>query len=128
MVDAYRQPYIPFYLTTREFFALVRDRLEPGGVVVVNAGHPEGSTQLEEMLAAGLRERVPARRPRPDHGVQHAADRARPHAVAPSALARRCPPSTRSCAPCSPRPRARLGPALEGGERLHRRQAPRSSG
>ena len=31
-VDAYRQPYIPFYLTTREFFALVRDRLEPGGV------------------------------------------------------------------------------------------------
>ena len=29
-VDAYRQPYIPFYLTTREFFALVRDRLRPG--------------------------------------------------------------------------------------------------
>ena len=24
-VDAYRQPYIPFYLTTREFFSLVRD-------------------------------------------------------------------------------------------------------
>jgi spermidine synthase len=54
MIDAYRQPYIPFYLTTREFFALVRDRLDPGGVVVVNAGHPEGSTRLEEMLAAGL--------------------------------------------------------------------------
>ncbi len=30
MVDAYRQPYIPFYLTTREFFSLVRDHLEPG--------------------------------------------------------------------------------------------------
>jgi predicted membrane-bound spermidine synthase len=30
-VDAYRQPYIPFYLTTREFFELVRDRLAPGG-------------------------------------------------------------------------------------------------
>ena len=30
-VDAYRQPYIPFYLTTREFFTLVRDRLRPGG-------------------------------------------------------------------------------------------------
>jgi spermidine synthase len=26
-VDAYRQPYIPFYLTTREFFELARDRL-----------------------------------------------------------------------------------------------------
>jgi spermidine synthase len=54
-VDAYRQPYIPFYLTTEEFFALVRERLAPGGVVVVNAGHPEGSTDLEEVLAAGLR-------------------------------------------------------------------------
>ena len=26
-MDAYRQPYIPFYLATKEFFALVRDRL-----------------------------------------------------------------------------------------------------
>ncbi|HEV8054065.1 MAG TPA: hypothetical protein VGP30_04485 [Candidatus Limnocylindrales bacterium] len=55
-VDAYRQPYIPFYLTTREFFRLARERLVPGGLVVVNAGHPEGSTQLERVLAAGLRE------------------------------------------------------------------------
>ncbi len=31
-VDAYRQPYIPFYLATKEFFALVRERLAPGGV------------------------------------------------------------------------------------------------
>ena len=30
VVDAYRQPYIPFYLATREFFDLVRDRLAPG--------------------------------------------------------------------------------------------------
>jgi spermidine synthase len=59
LVDAYRQPYIPFYLTTREFFQLTKERLEPGGVVVVNAGHPEGSTRLEEMLAAGLREAYP---------------------------------------------------------------------
>jgi predicted membrane-bound spermidine synthase len=56
MVDAYRQPYIPFYLTTREFFDLTRERLEPGGVVIVNAGHPEGSDDLEKVLAAGLRE------------------------------------------------------------------------
>ena len=32
IVDAYRQPYIPFYLTTEEFFELARDRLAPGGV------------------------------------------------------------------------------------------------
>ncbi len=50
MVDAYRQPYIPFYLTTREFFELARDRLAPGGVVIVNVGHPEGSDELERVL------------------------------------------------------------------------------
>ena len=51
-VDAYRQPYIPFYLTTREFFALVRDRLTPGGTVVINIGHPEGDDGLERALSA----------------------------------------------------------------------------
>ena len=30
-VDAYRPPYVPFYLATREFFRLARDRLRPGG-------------------------------------------------------------------------------------------------
>jgi len=55
MVDAYRQPYIPFYLATREFFALVRDHLAPGGLVVVNVGHPEQSDQLEKVLSATMR-------------------------------------------------------------------------
>jgi spermidine synthase len=50
MVDAYRQPYIPFYLTTREFFELTRERLAPGGIVIVNVGHPEGSDELERVL------------------------------------------------------------------------------
>ncbi len=54
-VDAYRQPYIPFYLTTREFFGLVRDRLAPGGVLAVNVGHPEGSDRLERVLTATMR-------------------------------------------------------------------------
>jgi spermidine synthase len=54
VVDAYRQPYIPFYLTTREFFDLVRDRLAPGGAVVVNVGHPEGNDDLERAVAATM--------------------------------------------------------------------------
>jgi len=58
-VDAYRQPYIPFYLTTEEFFELVRERLNPGGVVIVNAGHPEGSRDLEKVLAAGVKSSFP---------------------------------------------------------------------
>jgi spermidine synthase len=58
-VDAYRQPYIPFYLTTREFFELVRDRLAPGGVAIVNAGHPEGQEDLEQVLTATMGEVFP---------------------------------------------------------------------
>ncbi len=55
LVDAYRQPYIPFYLSTREFFRLVRARLNPGGVVLINVGHPEDSSGLERVLTATLR-------------------------------------------------------------------------
>ncbi len=59
MVDAYRQPYIPFYLATREFFDLARDRLAPGGAVIVNAGHPEGNDDLETVLGATLADVFP---------------------------------------------------------------------
>jgi spermidine synthase len=55
VVDAYRQPYIPFYLTTREFFGEVRDHLTARGVVLVNVGHPDGSDRLEKVLAATMR-------------------------------------------------------------------------
>lgn len=59
VVDAYRQPYIPFYLSTKEFFQLVRKRLNPGGVVVVNVGHPAGNDDLEKVLAATIRTSFP---------------------------------------------------------------------
>jgi spermidine synthase len=54
MVDAYRQPYIPFYLATREFFELARERLAPGGIAIVNVGHPEGAQELERVLGRTL--------------------------------------------------------------------------
>ncbi len=54
-VDAYRQPYIPFYLATKEFFALVKQRLNPGGSVIVNVGHPEDSDRLEKVLSTTMR-------------------------------------------------------------------------
>ena len=53
-LDTYRQPYIPFYLSTREFFELARERLAPGGSIVVNLGHPEGSDELEKVLSATM--------------------------------------------------------------------------
>jgi spermidine synthase len=54
-VDAYRQPYIPFYLSTREFFHSVRQHLTADGVVVINVGHPDTSDALEKVLTATLR-------------------------------------------------------------------------
>ena len=54
-VDAYHQPYIPFYLATSEFFELCRERLTGAGVVVINVGHPRGSHDLERDLSRTLR-------------------------------------------------------------------------
>jgi spermidine synthase len=54
-LDAYRQPYIPFYLLTREFFALARRHLRPGGTLIVNVGHIPGQDQLERVVSATLR-------------------------------------------------------------------------
>jgi spermidine synthase len=56
VVDAYRQPYIPFYLATKEFFDLVAEKLAPGGVVVVNVGHPEGNDDLEQVIGRTMAE------------------------------------------------------------------------
>jgi len=58
-LDAYRQPYIPFYLVTREFFSLVRNHVEPGGSVVINVGHVPGSDGLEKVVSATLQTEFP---------------------------------------------------------------------
>lgn len=55
-IDAYHQPYIPFHLTTREFFEAVRDHLNERGLVVVNAGlGPDGDDRLGQAIAATMR-------------------------------------------------------------------------
>lgn len=53
-VDAYKQPYIPFHLTTKEFFQQVRDHLNPNGVAVINAGTPAVSNRIDYRLAETL--------------------------------------------------------------------------
>jgi spermidine synthase len=60
VVDTYRQPYIPFYMATAEFFALARDRLAPGGVVIVNVGHPSGDHELEAVIGRTMAEVFPS--------------------------------------------------------------------
>jgi spermidine synthase len=58
-LDAYRQPYIPFYLVTRQFFASIRAHLRPGGVLIVNVGHLPASNALEQVVSATLRAEFP---------------------------------------------------------------------
>jgi spermidine synthase len=58
-LDAYRQPYIPFYLVTHEFFEIVRRHLNTGGVFIVNVGHLPGSIALEQVVTATLRSVFP---------------------------------------------------------------------
>jgi spermidine synthase len=53
-MDAYRQPYIPFHLTTKEFFQLAKDHLNPGGSVVVNAGRTATDYRLVDALASTM--------------------------------------------------------------------------
>jgi spermidine synthase len=53
-VDAYRPPYIPFHLTTVEFFRSVHDHLNEDGVVAINVGRTPTNFALVEALAATL--------------------------------------------------------------------------
>jgi len=55
LIDAYRQPYVPFYLATQQFFRLVRARLRPGGVVALNVATVAGDHRLAEHVASTLR-------------------------------------------------------------------------
>jgi spermidine synthase len=54
-IDTYRQPYIPFQVTTREFFALVRSHLRPGGAVALNVARVPGDDGLVDAIAATVR-------------------------------------------------------------------------
>jgi spermidine synthase len=58
-IDAYRPPYIPFHLTTREFFAEVRAHLTENGVVAINVGRTRDDWSLVEALASTLKAEFP---------------------------------------------------------------------
>src|SRR5260370_37081146 len=52
LVDAYRQPYIPFYLTTREFFESARAHLQPNGLLATNVGRTPTDNRLVDGASA----------------------------------------------------------------------------
>lgn len=59
-MDAYRPPYIPWHLTTVEFFAEARAKLTPDGVVVINVGRTSTDRRLVDALAATLLQVFPS--------------------------------------------------------------------
>jgi predicted membrane-bound spermidine synthase len=58
-IDAYRPPYIPFHLTTREFFQQCREHLTEEGVVAINVGRTQSDWSLVEVLASTLKAEFP---------------------------------------------------------------------
>jgi spermidine synthase len=54
VVDAYRQPYVPFYLATSEFFRLARDHLRPGGAIALNVAATPGDRKLSRAIGTTL--------------------------------------------------------------------------
>ena len=59
VVDAYRQPYVPFYLATREFFRLVREHLAPGGIVALNIAAVPDDKRLVRAVGTTLAAEFP---------------------------------------------------------------------
>jgi spermidine synthase len=113
-LDAYRQPYIPFYLATREFFALIRSHLGPGGLLAVNVGHPAGSRALEKAISATLRSVFP-------YVVRDPSESTNTLVIASAApieartLSASLPLLARDLRPAALAGAARLAPALRGG-------------
>jgi spermidine synthase len=54
VLDAYKQPYIPFHLTTIEFFEKCREHLNPGGVLGINVATFTENPEFLKMIADTL--------------------------------------------------------------------------
>jgi spermidine synthase len=60
VLDAYRPPYIPWHLTTLEFFQLVSDRLTEQGAVGINVGRAPGDRRLIDGIVTTLQQVFPS--------------------------------------------------------------------
>ena len=59
-IDAFQQPYIPFQLTTEEFFQEIRAHLSPTGVVCLNTGHTRTDFRLVQAFVNTLSQVFPS--------------------------------------------------------------------
>lgn len=58
-VDAYRPPYIPFHLTTQEFFQEIYGHLNEDGVMAINAGRTSTDYSLVDVLGSTMKSVFP---------------------------------------------------------------------
>jgi spermidine synthase len=122
-LDAYRQPYIPFYLLTREFFDSLRGHLRPGGTLIVNVGHVPSSSALEQVVSVTARS-VFANVMRDRVSTTNSLVIAGDGPLSAQLLAQRAaavPPALR---PLAQAVASRLGPSLTGGKVYTDDQAP----
>jgi spermidine synthase len=59
-LDAFRVPYIPWHMTTREFMQELRDHLTPGGVIAINVGRTRTDYQMVDAMAKTAAEVFPS--------------------------------------------------------------------
>ncbi len=59
-IDAFEQPYIPFQLTTREFFRQIHAHLSPTGVVALNTGHSSHDYRLVQAFVNTMSQVFPS--------------------------------------------------------------------
>jgi len=59
-IDAYRVPYIPWHLTTVEYFEEIRERLTPDGVVAINVGRAASDRRLVGAMTATMLQVYPS--------------------------------------------------------------------
>jgi predicted membrane-bound spermidine synthase len=59
-IDAYRAPYIPWHLTTREFFSEVLEKLDDEGVLVINVARTPEDKRLVEAIVGTISDVFPS--------------------------------------------------------------------
>ena len=59
-IDAYRPPYIPWHLTTAEFFSEVKARLAADGALAINVGRTDTDRRLVDALSNTLLQVFPS--------------------------------------------------------------------
>ena len=59
-LDAYRPPYIPWHLTTREYFQIVHEHLTENGAMAINVGRSPNDRRLIDQLVGTIQTVFPS--------------------------------------------------------------------